>query len=281
MSMPAKIGRSLAIATGEGSALSSALLRARVPAEVAAAWFDHAPALHETGACLLWSTHWPRDMQAWPEGATAPRIVAAAVDAVSRARAGMNDDANPRLLHDDGEGAVAVLHCPGGAIEPHALVCARLGETLDLQCMQESVARLEQAEKLQRSLYAIADMAGSDLDMPDMLRGLHRIVSDLMYAENFYIALYDRERDSLRFLYFADVVDDQDLPPDREIPLARIERGLTWYLTRDKRPLMGDPDGLAAQVSGPLVLHGADSSDWLAVPMVREGVVKGVVVVQN
>ena len=32
-----------------------------------------------------------------------------------------------------------------------------------------------------------------------------------MYAENFYIALYDRERDSLRFLYFADVVDDQVL----------------------------------------------------------------------
>ena len=30
--MPAKFGRSLAIATGEGSALSSALLRARVPA---------------------------------------------------------------------------------------------------------------------------------------------------------------------------------------------------------------------------------------------------------
>ena len=87
MSMPAKFGRSLAIATGEGSALSSALLRARVPAEVAAAWFEHVPALHEAGACLLWSTHWPRDMQAYPEGATAPRIAAAAVDAVSRALA--------------------------------------------------------------------------------------------------------------------------------------------------------------------------------------------------
>jgi hypothetical protein len=64
-------------------------------------------------------------------------------------------------------------------------------------------------------------MAGSDLDMPDMLRGLHRIVSDLMYAENFYIALYDRERDALRFLYFADVVDDRPAAPEEEVPLAR------------------------------------------------------------
>jgi diguanylate cyclase (GGDEF)-like protein len=157
----------------------------------------------------------------------------------------------------------------------------RLGEVLAIQRMQESVARLEQAEMLQRSLYAIADMAGSDLDMPDMLRGLHRIVSDLMYAENFYIALYDSERDSLRFLYFADVVDTQTLDPNEEIPLARIERGLTWYLVRDRKPLMGSTEQLREQVSGPLRVHGPDSSDWLGVPMMREGRVLGALVVQS
>ncbi|QSX79116.1 bifunctional diguanylate cyclase/phosphodiesterase [Agrilutibacter solisilvae] len=124
-------------------------------------------------------------------------------------------------------------------------------------------------------------MAGSDLDMPDMLRGLHRIVSDLMYAENFYIALYDGDSDSLRFLYFSDVVDDELLDADEIVPLAKIERGLTWYLIRDKRPLMGSTDEMRQQVSGPLTLHGADSSDWLGVPMLRDGVVHGAVVVQS
>jgi hypothetical protein len=145
---------------------------------------------------------------------------------------------------------VAVLHCPRQRhARPPPSACA-LGELLGRQRMEESVARLEQAEKLQRSLYAIADMAGSDLDMPDMLRGLHRIVSDLMYAENFYIAMYDRERDSLRFLYFADVVTNPNLLAGRRVPLSRIEQGLTWYLTRDKRPLMGSTEELRTQVSG-------------------------------
>ena len=148
--------------------------------------------------------------------------------------------------------------------------------------LRAAVARLEEAEKLQRALYAIADMAGSDLDMPDMLRGLHRIVSDLMYAENFYIALYDAARDSLRFLYFADVVDAEVAPtPDEDIPLSRIEGGLSWYLIRYKKPLMGTPGELRAQVPGPLRLIGADSSDWLGVPMMREGEVRGIVVVQS
>ena len=148
--------------------------------------------------------------------------------------------------------------------------------------LRAAVARLEEAEKLQRALYAIADMAGSDLEMPDMLRGLHRIVSELMYAENFYIALYDQASDSLRFLYFHDSVDTEVAPtPDEDIPLATIEGGLSWYLIRQKKPLMGTPDELKRQVPGPLKLIGADSADWLGVPMMREGDVRGIVVVQS
>ena len=266
---------------GQGTDLQARLLRAATPADVAAILLEGDPRLRTPGARVLWSTHWPRNIASHPPGRSDTAAVLASIDAVAEHRAGGGATGSIRVLHDDGDMTVAVLHCPANCPPTPQLVGTRLRETLAMQRMQESVARLEQAEKLQRSLYAIADMAGSDLDMPDMLRGLHRIVADLMYAENFYIALYDRERDSLRFLYFADVVDDQDLSPDEEVPLARIERGLTWYLTRDRRPLMGSTDELRQQVSGPLRLHGADSSDWLGVPMLREGEVHGAVVVQS
>ncbi|KAF1711841.1 bifunctional diguanylate cyclase/phosphodiesterase [Pseudoxanthomonas sacheonensis] len=231
-------------------------------------------------ATVLWSTHWPRDIACHP-AAPADAVLAEAVDAVDVARTGGVPPEHLRILHDDGDQIAAVLHCPAGCPEPLEPVAHRLRELLTVLGMQQSVLRLEQAEMLQRSLYAIADMAGSDLDMPDMLRGLHRIVSDLMYAENFYIALYDSDRDSLRFLYFADAVDTQELNPDQEVPLAQIERGLTWYLVRDRKPLMGSSAQLRTQVSGPLRLHGADSSDWLGVPMMREGQVRGALVVQS
>jgi diguanylate cyclase (GGDEF)-like protein len=256
------------------------LLRAASPADVAAIMMAQDLWLEAHNACVVWSTHWPRDAETFPPEPGAMAL-AAAQDAVKRRRSGQALLPSTRVLCDDGDSTVAVLYCAGGCTPVDPMVAHRLCELLAAQRMRESVARLEQAEKLQRSLYAIADMAGSDLDMPDMLRGLHRIVSDLMYAENFYIVLYDRERDSLRFQYFADIADENLPGIDDEMPLSRIERGLTWYLVRDRRPLMGDMRELSAQVSGELQLHGTDSSDWLGVPMMREGEVMGGVVVQS
>jgi hypothetical protein len=79
---------------------------------------------------------------------------------------------------------------------------------------QTSLRRLERAERLQRALYAIADLASSELEMPDMLREVHQIVGELMYAENFYIVLRDAARGTLRFIYFADT-QDQEVPDPR------------------------------------------------------------------
>ncbi|KQY49344.1 EAL domain-containing protein [Lysobacter sp. Root494] len=260
--------------------LTARLLRASTPAEAAAVLFDEMPWLEKRGASVHWSTHWPEQIRSYPERRGPGNVEALAVEFLHDVRAGLGSE-SMRLLHDDGDSTIAVLHCALDCPEVDESIRTRLGELLRLQRMQESVVRLEGAEKLQRSLYAIADMAGSDLEMPDMLRGLHRIVADLMYAENFYIALYDRECDSIRFLYFMDVVD-ATLPVEGDsIPLSRIEHGLTWHLIRDRRPLMGSTAEMRRQVSGPLRLHGADSSDWLGVPMMREGEVQGVVVVQS
>jgi diguanylate cyclase (GGDEF)-like protein len=260
--------------------LTARLLRASTPAELAAILFDDMPWLRQRGASLHWSTRWPSDIASYPEREGADAVEVATIGFLEDARSG-GDSASMRVLHDDGDCTAAVLHCALDCPDVDESIRARLGELLRLQRMHESVVRLEEAEKLQRSLYAIADMAGSDLDMPDMLRGLHRIVADLMYAENFYIVLYDRERDSLRFLYFVDVVDAQLPVEANEIPLSRIERGVTWHLIRDKRPLMGSTEELRRRVSGELRLHGADSSDWLGVPMMRDGEVHGAVVVQS
>jgi diguanylate cyclase (GGDEF)-like protein len=156
-----------------------------------------------------------------------------------------------------------------------------LRRALESAKLQTSLKRLERSEKLQRALFAISDLAGSDLDMPDMLRGIQAIVGTLMYAENFYIVLHDAERDTLRFLYYADVEDPAPPGDNREIPMSSLERSLTWYLLRDGKPLMGKTEELRKQVSGPLAIMGPDSEDWLGVPMLRDGRACGAVVVQS
>ena len=99
------------------------------------------------------------------------------------------------------------------------LVELRLGALSQHQELTASVLRLEQAERLQRALYAIADQASANQDVNQTLRALHRIVADLMYAENFYIVLYDGQRDTIRFAYFADVADPDPPDPNLDQPM--------------------------------------------------------------
>lgn len=261
--------------------LAGRLLAATTPEAVAAILYDNTPRLRDHGGCVLWSNQWPDHIQCYPPKHCSHEVITAASLVIDALRNG-DDAATGSLLHDDGATAVALLYWPEGSVRPvPADAAARMVEVLSLQWMHESVARLEQSEKLQRSLYAIAEMASSELDMPDMLRGVHRIIADLMYAENFYIALYDRDTDSLRLPYVVDTVDTLGPSLSEVVPMSTLEHGLTWYLIHEGKPLMGTTEQLAAQVPGPLVIHGADSADWLGVPMMREGHVIGALVVQN
>jgi diguanylate cyclase (GGDEF)-like protein len=147
--------------------------------------------------------------------------------------------------------------------------------------LTESMHALERSEQLQSNLFRIADMASSDMDLGDMLRELHAIVGQFMYAENFYIALYDEQKDAIRFIYLVDTEDDVVRPPNEFIPMSVMERGLTWYVIRDKHPLMGSMADVRTQISGPMRDIGADSYDWMGVPIMVGSTVRGVLVVQS
>ena len=47
---------------------------------------------------------------------------------------------------------------------------------------------------MQDALYRIAELASAAQDMQEFYRAIHEVVGELMDAENFFIALYDEER---------------------------------------------------------------------------------------
>ncbi len=254
--------------------------------------------LRELGAPAVgvaYAYEWPTAIAFHPDPAATTPSPETADALVAEATAALRDGEHLDglvPLCDDGNGAIAVLMgaadastlSTDGTARREAIFAtarARLCELLGVCHLRATVGRLAQAEQLQRALFAIADMPGSDLDMPQMLRGLHEIVGELMYAENIYIALYSHERDSLRFLYFVDSVEPNKPIPDQDMRLSDLERGLTWYLIHDGKPLMGSYVQISEQVSGPLNAHGADSEDWLGVPMMRDGKACGALVVQS
>jgi len=171
---------------------------------------------------------------------------------------------------------------PAQAVAWEDAARALIGATLESERAQARVVSLEKSKRLQQALYEIADLASADLEMQEMLRRIHAVVGTLMYAENCYIVLYDDVRRTVRFLYFADLIDPYVAEPDREYGEEEMHNSMTMGLLAHGQPLRG-PSSTVRQRLGvtPNVSHGPDSLDWLGVPMRRDDRVCGAIVVQS
>ncbi|MBA3689128.1 MAG: GAF domain-containing protein [Chloroflexi bacterium] len=160
----------------------------------------------------------------------------------------------------------------------------------ELAAAQKRIAELEareaahqRAEKVQAALYRIADTASAAQDMPTFYAKIHEIVGELMYADNFYIALYDEERQQINFPYFRDEVDTDIPDPNVWDPFGVAHaRGSTAYLLRTGEPQFWDARrGLDLAAQGEIELVGAIAIEWLGAPLKADGRTVGVIAVQT
>jgi len=136
---------------------------------------------------------------------------------------------------------------------------------------------------LQEALYRIADTASAASDMGEFYAAVHKIVGDLTYASNFYIALYDAEAGTLNYPYYRDEVDLDAPDPEVWEPMGTGQaRGATAYVLRT-----GTTQYIPAARHWELVHKGDIESlgvvgeDWLGVPLKVDGKTIGVLVVQT
>jgi two-component system, cell cycle sensor histidine kinase and response regulator CckA len=141
--------------------------------------------------------------------------------------------------------------------------------------LYRDISEQKRAESLSSALYRIAEKTSSAEDLQQFYAAIHGIVGELMYARNFYIALYDPLNQLLSFPYF---VDDEDPTPAPK----KLGRGLTEYVLRTGEPLLCTPDVFDQLVErGEVELIGAPSLDWLGVPLRAANNIFGVLVVQS
>ncbi len=139
------------------------------------------------------------------------------------------------------------------------------------------------SEKVQAALYRIAETASAAQDMPAFYAAIHEIVGELMYADNFYIALYDRARQRINYPFFLDEVDPDIPDPGVWEPLGSGNAsGVTAYLLRSGTPIQADLAAMRRLVdAGEMAQVGSDMVEWLGVPLVDRGAVIGVLAVQT
>ncbi|CAG0978035.1 hypothetical protein GPROT1_02076, partial [Gammaproteobacteria bacterium] len=143
------------------------------------------------------------------------------------------------------------------------------------EAAQRDLVERQRAEQIQSALHRISEAAHTAPDLDALYHSIHTIIDQLMPARNFYIALYDERENLIYMPYFADEQDELDLP-------APPGKSLTSYVLRTGQPLLATPkvfDDLMARDEVALV--GANSVDWLGVPLRTQTATIGVLVVQT
>lgn len=157
-----------------------------------------------------------------------------------------------------------------------------IGCAIDSMRQHVEIKQLQRARQLQRALFEIADLAGADLAMSEMLGYFHRILCSLMYAENCYIVECDERQESLKFLFYVDTQDDFVPEAGRSYHHDEMPGSLTFAVLRHGRVMSGPSRELHRFLEYPPdTSEGAESLDWLGVPMWRDNRVCGAIVVQS
>lgn len=126
----------------------------------------------------------------------------------------------------------------------------------------------------------MAERATAGLTFYDFLHSVHALLSELLYARNFYVCLSNEVQQTLDFPYYVDEKDG-DTMQCNDVPMCR---GLTEFVLRTQRPQLIDAARFQTLVSMGEVTEASGDltfSAWLGVPMLLKGAVGGALVVQN
>ena len=137
------------------------------------------------------------------------------------------------------------------------------------------ITERKRKEKINDVLYRISQAVQITENLEELYETIHELLSELIPVNNFYIALYDHQTDTISFPYFID--DDNERSVTR-----KPQKRLTEYVLRtsEAQLLLGDQfDKLIEK--GEVELTGNPSLVWLGVPLKVLNNTIGVMVVQD
>ncbi len=149
------------------------------------------------------------------------------------------------------------------------------GKVVGLVGIGRDITERKQAEIERQTLLEIMQGLADTDDLQHFLRIIHRSIARMIYAENFFVVLYNEGTGLFEEIYSVDQYDEPAAP-------SALEKSITSYVFRTSEPLLLTTplfDELVAQ--GEVELVGTDSPSWLGAPLKTRNRTIGVIVVQD
>ncbi|MEO3683208.1 diguanylate cyclase [Shewanella vesiculosa] len=147
--------------------------------------------------------------------------------------------------------------------------------------VKQEVTERVKAEKLQKTLFEIADLSASNVLQQDFYLRLHAIISQLIPANNCFISLIDKNN-MLSFPFYVSQMT-------AEYPASRpMQDGLTEYILQHKLPRLFSAKDISTMVSlGEIYAKSPELNktdrmhQWIGIPLIINGEVAGALTIYS
>jgi len=127
----------------------------------------------------------------------------------------------------------------------------------------------------EQAVYNISEAVNLSGNIDELFLKIYEIVKSLMSVKNFYIALYNKEKEQVSFPFFIDEYDEKPEPK----PLGK---GLTEYVIRTGKAILVDKKkDMELRASGEVELLGEPQAIWMGIALKINNETIGALVLQD
>lgn len=151
------------------------------------------------------------------------------------------------------------------------------GRPTAFRCILYDITDKIRAEKAQNLYYSIASLTTKSDNLENLYQNIHKELGKVIEVKNFYITLYNQEKNNLHFPYYV----DEDFDGEVRLTQRRVGKGLTEYAMFYNEPLfLYEEDILKLAKENNLEIFGAIPKVWLGVPLKIENRITGIIAVK-
>ena len=147
------------------------------------------------------------------------------------------------------------------------------GVPTKLRGVMVDISESKRSERVQSSIYRIAEAVSSVENLDELFPAIHEIVGGLMPAGNFVIALLDANGESISFPYWRHETGQAPTPETTEYARQVIQTGEALQCSLEQ---LNEPDKAAR-----LELMDSAPATWLGVPLIAKSRTIGAMAVQS